>query len=305
MPCHNPLVQQPLFFLSVNYRSAALLAQLISSLPLGCQLIIVNNSPDDSSVHGLVDLAEKDQRVVVLDADENGGFGAGCNLGLDWIYTRSPQALVWLINPDAQLLPEAESTVRQCFASQPNTAILGTPILDTQGQLWFGSGHFNRWTGAVTSHHRAISATTLAPTDWVSGCSMVLNLQALGHLPQFDEVYFLYYEDCDLCDRYRQQGYAIALTPIPLVSHAVSSITSRHTQAKYEHATFSKLMFLHRRATPLALGLNIIYLLTQALWLGLHNRASALGRWIGFKRFLTAAFSPVEIARTHANHPQP
>ncbi len=287
---------QPLYFVSVNYYSAALLTELMSSLGLGSLgtyrgVVIVNNSLDDPDVH---QLAGED--VVVLDAPGNGGFGAGCNLGLRWVYARSPQALVWLINPDAQLLSGAVERVYDAISQRPDTVILGTPVLDTSGELWSGSGRFNRWTGAITSHavtddknddkNNHNIPTAPVPTRWVSGCSMVLNFAALGHYPQFDDVYFLYYEDCDLCERYFQQGKAIAVTPQPLVVHAVSSITGRDSYAKYVHATFSKLTFLRRHATPLALGVNLAYLLTQALLLLRRDRSAALGRWHGIQQFL-------------------
>lgn len=283
----------PLYFLSVNYYSAALISDLMHSLEANQGIVIVNNSPADRVVHGLAGQTYAGGQVMVLDAAENGGFGAGCNLGLQWIYARSPQALVWLINPDTQLLPNAVSTVRNCFA-QRQISILGTPILDIAGKLWFGAGRFNRWTGSVSSHHKVTNIFSRPmPVRWVSGCSMVLNLELIGHCPQFDEAYFLYYEDCDLCERYYRQGYEIAIAPIPLVVHDVSSITGRHTQPKYMHATFSKLTFLRRHASPVAVGLNLLYFLMQSLWLRLkigdaETRATAKGRWLGLVHFLKA-----------------
>lgn len=277
----------PLYFLSVNYYSAALISDLMHSLEANQGVVIVNNSPTDRAVHGLTGQTYGGGQVIVIDAPENGGFGAGCNIGLKWIYQRSPRALVWLINPDTQLLPQAVSTVRHCFEHR-EIAILGTPVLDADGKLWSGAGKFNRWTGSISTHHETV-ADKLGrpkPARWVSGCSMVLNLAVLDHCPQFDEVYFLYYEDSDLCERYYQQGYEIAIAPIPLVVHAVSSITGRYTQPKYMHATFSKLTFLRRHATPLALGLNLVYLLIKSLLLKFSNPAAAKGRWEGWAHFL-------------------
>lgn len=118
---------------------------------------------------------------------------------------------------------------------------------------------------------------------------MILNLDELGHCPQFDDAYFLYYEDCDLCERYLQQGRMIAIAPVPLVVHAVSSITSRYPSPKYVYATFSKLTFLHRHATSLALWLNLIYLFAQAVLLRFIKPALAQGRWIGIKHFLSGS----------------
>lgn len=284
----TPVGPPPLYFLSVNYYSAALVSDLMHTLEANQGIVIVNNSPSDRTIHGLEGQTYAGGQVIVLDAPENGGFGAGCNLGLQWIYARSPNAIVWLINPDARLLPEAVAIVRQCFNAQ-KIAILGTPIVNEDGKLWFGSGRFNRWTGSISSHRAVVDPLGRAmPTRWVSGCSMLLNLGVLGHCPQFDEVYFLYYEDCDLCERYFRQGEMIAIAPLPLVVHAVSSITSRYTQPKYVHATFSKLTFLRRHATMLALGLNLVYLLAQSLWMQMSDRPAAKGRWAGIRHFLRA-----------------
>ena len=226
----------------------------------------------------------------MIDADKNGGFGAGCNLGLQWIHARSPNALVWLINPDAKLITNAVSTVRHCFLQQvrhQDISILGTPILDQDGKLWFGVGRFNRWTGSVSSRAvRSVSGKP-SPSRWVSGCSMVLNFAAIGHCLQFDDTYFLYYEDCDLCERYFQQGHMIAVAPVPLVIHAVSSITGRRPNDKFIHATFSKLTFLRRHASAIALGLNLIYLFAQSVLLRLTKPSVARGRWLGIQQFLS------------------
>ena len=292
LPTEPAITPPPLYFLVVNYYSAALVSDLMHSLEANQGIVIVNNSPTDRFIHGLANQTYAGGQVTVIDAPENGGFGAGCNIGLRWIYQRSPQALVWLINPDTQLLPQAVATVRRCFNDGFNhgeIAILGTPVLDTAGKLWSGAGKFNRWTGSTSAHHKAAdNLGRPAMARWVSGCSMVLNLSVLGHCPQFDEVYFLYYEDSDLCERYYQQGYRIAIAPIPLVVHAVSSITGRYTQPKYMHATFSKLTFLRHHATPLALGLNLIYLFIKSLLLKLSNPAAARGRWTGLIHFIRA-----------------
>lgn len=291
----NLIKTRPLYFLCVNYHSAALVSDLMHTLEDNQGIVIINNSPADKAIHALQSSTFGGGEVTVIDAPNNGGFGAGCNLGLQWIYARSPQAIVWVINPDASIVSGAIAQVRRCLFNDPSIAILGTPVLDSADKLWFGSGRFNRWTGSVTSHipaqppkqaRRYQAAGQAIPTRWVTGCSIIFNLALLEHCPQFDETYFLYYEDCDLCERYFQQGYAIAILPMPLVVHTVSSITSRYIQAKFVHGTFSKLTFLRRHATPLALGMNLLYLSARAISETFSNPLAAKGRWQGIWQFL-------------------
>ncbi|MEL6813817.1 MAG: hypothetical protein AAFP03_03265 [Cyanobacteria bacterium J06598_3] len=279
----------PLYFLVVNYHNAALISDLLYTLEANQGIILINNSPVDRVIHGLAGQTYAGGTVTVLDAPSNVGFSAACNLGLEWIYARSPNALVWLIKSDAQLVPRAVASVRQCFTQRPDLAILGTPILNASGKPWFAAGAFNPWLGLITSQ-RLGKADVLGrpiPTRWVSSGSMVFNFAVLGHCPQFDDTYFLYYEDCDLCERYFQQGAAIALTPSPLIMRSATTALSRYTYPRHANAAFSRLTFLSRHGTPLALGLNLLVLSAKALVLKVRDRTAAQGCWQGIQRFLS------------------
>ncbi len=93
-----------IYLLTVNYNCAELIKRLIASLndDLSATLIIVNNSTEDKNIQSLAA-----ERVKIIEAGENLGFGKGCNLGLDWIYQQDKEAIVWLVNPDAYLLPDS------------------------------------------------------------------------------------------------------------------------------------------------------------------------------------------------------
>lgn len=288
---------RPLYFLSVSYHSSAFLSDLLHTLDANqggvTGVVVVNNSPNDRSVNTLCDQTYADAPVTVLDAPINMGFGAGCNVGLRWIYERSPHALVWIIHPDAKLLPNAVASIRQCCSSRPDIAILGTPILDSNGGIWFGSGRFNRLTGNVDSSQKVASDILRRPTParWVSDYSMVLNLAALGHCPQFDEVYFLNYEDCDLCERYFQQGQVISMAPLPVVVHNSAGTSGRYTKPKFVYSTVGKLTFLRHHSSTMSLLLNVAIVLAQVAF-GFGDRAKAYGRWQGLKLFFKAPVTP-------------
>ncbi|MCP9810105.1 glycosyltransferase family 2 protein [Cyanobium sp. HWJ4-Hawea] len=274
-----------IYFITVNFHCAELIAELITALDLNeeadCSLIIVNNSPEDTSIEPL----SADPRITLLQTAQNLGFGSGCNLGLTYVYKRDHNALAWLINPDARLLPEAVSYVRTCLNNDPEIAILGTRIKDMNGEQWFSHGSFNPWTGSINDRfgNDVIEQTPIAvhPSRWLSGCSMVFNLASFDHCPQFDSQYFLYYEDTDICNRYHRLGYRLRVTQATLVEHKVSAVIKRAPRAKYRHSTFSKLYFLHRHATPLALGLNLIYFALRPLTFLQKDLAKAKGTWSG------------------------
>ena len=123
-----------LYILTVNYYSSALVLDLVTAIQSGgdaeVEVLVVDNSPHDTGLDELSDRAG----VILLRAEANLGFGAGCNLGLAHVQTRDPGAIVWLLNPDARLLPGAIATVRRALAESPRPAVLGTRIRDLEGR---------------------------------------------------------------------------------------------------------------------------------------------------------------------------
>jgi N-acetylglucosaminyl-diphospho-decaprenol L-rhamnosyltransferase len=274
--------------LTVNYHCSALVTGLIeaseSDADPDLHILVVDNSPNDPGLDALIHMPA----VTVLRASANLGFGAGCNLGLAHAEQHHPGAIVWLLNPDARLLPGALTVVRQALAEDPGTAVLGTRIRDLQGRIWFDRGRFDPWLGRLLHRPRPGELLPLhgegglsEPSDWLSGCSLLLDLARLKIQARFDPQMFLDYEDAELCLRLARQGYPAHVTRAVLVEHAVSAITARVPRAKYRHATFSKLYLLHNHATALALVLNLLYFWLRPLSLLPQQRAQALGRWAG------------------------
>lgn len=281
-----------IYFITVNYYSTELIKQLLISIETAKEnykMIIVNNSVDDDSIQQVYQL---DSEATILTPEVNLGFGAGCNLGIQYVYNHNPQGIIWLINPDTQLEQKAISYVEQSLEQTPSLAIIGTKIKDLQGNIWFSLGTFNPWTGSIKDKTKGqiISDSPVKTQDcrWVSGCSLILNLKQFKSCPSFDSHYFLYYEDTDLCERYYKQGYHIAVTQAVLVTHVVSSINGRNPYTQFQHATYSKLYFLQQHGTALALALNLLYMLMLVVLIFPKNRLAALGRWQGLKNFIMA-----------------
>jgi N-acetylglucosaminyl-diphospho-decaprenol L-rhamnosyltransferase len=298
-----------IYILTVNYHCSSLVLELVEAIHSGgdadVEVLVVDNSPKDTGLDALLSRPG----ISLLRAEANLGFGAGCNLGLAHVQAQDPAAIVWLLNPDARLLPGAIATVRRALEQTPRPAVLGTRIRDLDGRIWFDRGRFDPWLGRLQhrptpdqpnfpSAHAPLPAVVTAqgapgeaqplsePSDWLSGCSMIFDLKRLHTPPRFDPQFFLDYEDAELCLRLARQGHPARVTRAVLVEHAVSAITARVPRAKYRHATFSKLYLLHRHATVFAVGLNSLYFCLRPLLLLPKDRAQALGRWAGLADYL-------------------
>ena len=270
-----------IYFLTVNYYSTELIAKLIGSLPAAdnfeYKVLIINNSADDDSPHKL-----ENESVEVLDAGYNMGFGCACNFGMKWIYNLDSQAVVWIINPDAYLLDNSLEKVNRFFQSYPEISILGTIVHTPKDEIWFAGGRFSPKTGTIKTQD--LLTNTNAPyiaCDWVSGCSLIVNLRNFYDCPQFDDAYFLYYEDFDFCRRYANQGYLIAITKNFGVLHQPSSITNRYVFQKIKHSTYSYLLTLERYTNDFIFIIRLIRLTIFALILTFIRPQVGFGKFYG------------------------
>ncbi|MGA1626115.1 MAG: glycosyltransferase family 2 protein, partial [Prochlorothrix sp.] len=242
-----------IYLLTVSYYGAEYLRILIPTLPIDAPLIIINNAPSDRDLEALgTDFG--DRSLHIFNAYQNLGFGQGCNLGLQYLYDRDPHALVWLINPDTYSRSLNLQTLQHLFQQSPHLSILGTTVYTPDDRLWFGGGEFiARWGQIHEADYRdRLQSQDWVTCDWVTGCSLVINLANFTTCPQFDPAYFLYYEDFDFCQRYRHQGHTIAITDRLSLYHRPSSITDRTPRSKLRHSTYSHLLTLPRYA-PLPL----------------------------------------------------
>lgn len=275
-----------IYLLIVNYYSTDFIARLIRSLPcsqtIRCQIVIVNNSQND---HALQEL--KDDRILILEAKANLGFGKACNLGLNWIYAQDPNAIAWIINPDTYLPENTLEKVPGLFGTYP-VSILGNLIYTPTGEVWFAGGQFIPNQGAILSTNLLGSQleATCVSCDWVSGCSLLLNLRLFPECPQFDPAYFLYYEDFDFCRRYATMGHQIAITNQLRIVHQPSSIADRNIVKKFQHSTYSYLLTLERYTKKEVFLWRFLRLTLHALILLVIKPQTAFGKLAGVLSYL-------------------
>ncbi len=275
-----------LYFLIVNYHSSELVTRLINSLQLSSQdregTVIVNNSPEDQNIFKL-----NSDRIKIIAASENLGFGKACNLGLTWIYQENSQAIVWLINPDAYFDSDVAAKAIAFFECHPQISILGTTVYNSQGQITSAGGIFTPNTAALAIIDSLPEdlKQDYVKTDWVSGCSLLINLANFNQCPQFDPRYFLYYEDLDFCLRYGQQGHQIAVTHLLTVIHDTSSITDRNIRQKYRHITYSYLIHLEKYASLPIFWLINTRLLINTFRLLIVRPQQGLGKLVGIYHY--------------------
>jgi len=237
----------------VNYNAGPALVDAVRSLQrdptIDWQIVVVDNASSDGSADALSVI----DGVRVLRNATNVGFGSGVNQGV----RETGADLVLVMNPDCVLDVGACGRLASVLARHPDCAIAGPRILDPDGGIQGSArGDPDMFTGVFgrTSvlqrlvpgsgpSRRNVVRPELASTedgvvvDWLSGACVLVRRRAFDEVGGFDEGYFLYWEDADLCRRLRGRGLHVRYVPSASAVHQVgrSSRTARRASIRAFH----------------------------------------------------------------------
>jgi N-acetylglucosaminyl-diphospho-decaprenol L-rhamnosyltransferase len=232
----------------VDHDAGLLLTECVSSLLAdgAIRVVVVENGAVGSVEGALVEApADVLERVHVVRPGRNLGFGAGVNRGLAVLAGDSPAPDAVLVsNPDVIVHPGAVAGLGRALEEHPSWAVIGPRIFTDTGDVYpsvrsfpslvDAAGHallaqfkpdnpYTRRYNPGTPDGEAVVAA-----DWVSGSCFLARREALEELGGFDEAYFMYLEDTDLCWRAHQAGWGVGFAGTAAVTHVQGVSTARH-----------------------------------------------------------------------------
>jgi hypothetical protein len=243
-------------------------------LPL--EVVVVDNASSDGTVEAV---RSRHPRAAVVPNRDNRGFGAAANQGAR--EGRAP--LVLFLNPDAEVLPGALPALARLFDARPDVAVAGPRTLNADGTVQVSTGPdltlaSERRQGRLVRAVRRREPWALAEAaarharehepDWVSGACLMIRRDALLAAGGFDEGFFLYEEDADLCRRVRAAGGRVLFTPQASVRHHLGRSTARspgRARAEYQR---SHLRYYRKHNGPLQTALLRAWLAAARLLRG-------------------------------------
>lgn len=231
-------------------------------------MIVVENGASGSADEALTGLLRDrpGAPVRVVRPGRNVGFGAGANRGLAALAGESPPpAWVLVSNPDLVVHPGALRALRRALEAHPAWAIVGPRIFTDSGEVYPSVRNFPSFTDAAGHALFALinpenpftrrynpgtpeGGGTLA-AGWVSGSCFLARRSALEELGGFDEAYFMYLEDTDLCWRAHQAGWGVGFAGTAEVTHVQGVSTARHPYRMMVAHHRSALRFTMRTTT--------------------------------------------------------
>jgi N-acetylglucosaminyl-diphospho-decaprenol L-rhamnosyltransferase len=197
------------------------------------EIVVVDNASSDGSVHAV---RAADPDVVVVETGANLGFGTGANRGV--ALTTGDYLLI--LNPDTVVEPGTVKALAEALDRDAGLGLVGPRMENLDGTLYpsvrrfpdlaVAAGH--AFVGLVwpsnpfTRRYRMLDwdhDRPAADVDWVGGACLLVRRSAFDVVAGFDEAYFMYVEDVDLCWRLRLAGWRIGYEPGGRVVHALGA----------------------------------------------------------------------------------
>ena len=249
--------------LIVSYNTRELLLECLESLravTLPLEIVVVDNASSDGSAEAV---RERRPDVGVIANRENVGFSKANNLGIR--ATKAPYVLV--MNSDCLSRPGALETLVEILDSRPDVGIVGPRTVSPDGTIQVSFGPdltpWNEWhqrrlvkgvkrkDPASLRRADALASREHEP-DWLSGSCFLARREVLDRVGGFDEAFFLYEEDADLCLRVRQSGSRVLFTPRAEVVHHLGRSMEQASERAQQEYRRSHLLYYRKHNGPLA-----------------------------------------------------
>ena len=147
----------------------------------------------------------------VLSANQNLGYAAGMNLGIDRQLDRDGDLLLVLTH-DARLHPGALPTLVDAARLHPAYGVLGPTLVVSGADTPFSFGGMTRANGTMTHiHDRPRADNGIARCDWVDGGTLLIRVDLLKRIGGFDERFWMYCEDAEFCLRASRAGFVVGV----------------------------------------------------------------------------------------------
>jgi N-acetylglucosaminyl-diphospho-decaprenol L-rhamnosyltransferase len=238
----------------------------LRTIPGGARVCVVDNDSQDGSFEKIAAAVKErgwDDVVDVVASGRNGGFGFGNNVafrrGLGATGDARPD-FFYLLNSDAFPDPGALTALLDHFEHNPRTGLAGSYIHGLDGHAQESSFHFPTPLGEMErTAHLGVLATVLKDkrivmpvpaattlVDWVAGASLMIRREVLEQVGLFDETFFLYYEETDLCLRAKRAGWNCAYVRESSVAHIGGASTGVQSHTRVQKR-MPKYVFESRR----------------------------------------------------------
>lgn len=230
-------------FVVLNYKQCGLVKQCIKGIVaaqpnLDYEIIVVDNNSSDNCLNIVEKMYEKSDEetqrilpvvkelqippIITLQAGENGGFAKGNNLGMK----KARGKYIAVINPDVAVVPGAMEKMFSYMEQNEKVGMLGPKLINPDGSVQYSCRRFpdfltplyrRTFLGKLPSAKNSLNDYLMRDfnheqnvnVNWLFGAFLFIRKTALEKVGYFDERFFMYFEDLDLCRRFWHEGFQV------------------------------------------------------------------------------------------------
>ncbi|MFH1326174.1 MAG: glycosyltransferase family 2 protein [Candidatus Falkowbacteria bacterium] len=222
-------------FIILNYKTKGLVKNCIRSIlesdmaGLRYEIIVVDNDSED----GIKEMLQENfSNVKFIQNNKNSGMGAGNNLGISYAQGK----YLAILNPDTMAVKDAFKKMVEFLDNNEKVGLVGPRLVSPNSNLQYTRCRFPKF---LTPVYRRTPLQKLPPirkkldeyltkdqnyntaskTDWLYGACLIVRKSVIAKIGNFDQRFFLGFEDTDLCQRIWQSGHEVWYYPTSVLIH--------------------------------------------------------------------------------------
>ena len=268
----------------VNYNSLDFIKECISSIRkhdeknrLACEILVVDNNSSDGSVKYLKKQDKRNNSFYLVENKNNVGFSRASNIGA----LKAKGKYLLFLNPDTRFISGSLGELVDFYSKEDEASrpgVVGAKILNSDRTLQLSPRSFptlarqfyeSYFLYRIFKKSRIFGSYFLSwwghnsqeEVDWVAGSFMFVRKDYFMEAGMFDEDYFMYSEDCDLCLKLRRKGHKNYYFPYFVIEHADSGIASRNIAEREAGIRKSRRLYFKKNYSSVHAGyLSFLYL---------------------------------------------
>ncbi len=228
----------------VSHGHGEMVWKLVAKLqlfPEVSRIILTRNIPDNDGV------VETDKTLFIQNTNPK-GFGANHNAA----FAHTTEPFFCVLNPDIEL-PTNPFPALLAALNVGGASVLAPAVVNSVGSLEDSARHFptlgqlaTKLLGGHDGRYALQPTQGPMPVDWVAGMFMLFRAQDFKAIGGFDENFFLYYEDVDICTRLWKAGRPVMVCPQVQVVHNAQRASRKNLQfAKWHAASMARYFLKH------------------------------------------------------------
>lgn len=270
-------MQNKFAILVVNWNTHVDVGEILKATPKEIPIVVVDNNSVE--LQKLEEIVDGFSNCFVVRSKVNGGYGAGMNLAIDYVKSNSLAENVLLLNPDIYL--------NDLFLKHVEIACGDFDVLGFQQYSTNTAGLKNYYPCAANVVRGRIQLLPLqnsgqAKADVVTGAAMLIRLTAFDEVGVFDEDFFHYKEEFDLCFRMKSAGKTIAIDYNVPIHHKKGASLAHESPSAIYYQVRNEILFAnkHRSISRLTSALNVAAVIKDCISLNAPGKFRTIGEAI-------------------------